>query len=137
LGIIIQGIAGNIDIWHNNLNLVLINKNKMEKQNSEIKVLDLGAAAFLLCFNFRLIRLEPTGKPRQRAFVFDRMPPSNVLDFCNDGYALVKAYEYRTIHEGLKLMFEPSDLFAKITWLKKLLHDDTINNDTKPNEHLA
>lgn len=92
--------------------------------DTEIKILDLGEAAALKALGFELLRLEPTHRPRQRAFVFPSyldVPTGNRI------IALDVAKSYAT----RALQIEAREFYECIRSLKSRLHDD-LEDDRPP-----
>lgn len=83
---------------------------------NEIKTLDLGEASALLALGYNLLRLEPTHRPKQRAFIFDEEAPEpQTMD-----KAQLVIHDYRR----KKLQVDAHTYFAAIKDIKNRLHDE-------------
>ena len=90
--------------------------------DAEIKILDLGEAAALKSSGFELIRLEPTHRPRQRAFVFPSTIERSILG--SETLATIKAFETVERYAKRELTIEARGYYEAIRSLKSRLHDD-------------
>ena len=85
----------------------------MPDTENEIKITNLGEAVALVTLGFKLLRLENTGRPRQRWMIFEQthpdananseMPKYPIIDFAVAAYRNRKMdIEARTFFETIK-----------------------------------
>lgn len=82
--------------------------------DNESKTLDLGEAAALLATGFNLLRLEPTNRERQRAFVYEEVHTTT------GAKAPAVIHDYRR----KKLQVDAYGFYLSVKELKSRLHDE-------------
>ena len=90
----------------------------MEK--NEFGTAVIGCAAFLITIGFKMVRLEPTDKPRQRKFIFANVIPEKVEPFYRTPQQAIIAYENKEVNPAILELCQPSEL----GWVKTKLYAD-------------
>ncbi len=87
------------------------------ENKDEYKTLDIGEAAALHACDFELLRLEPTSKHGQRAFVFKKIKENDISLFSAD--SMVRLYRSTT---GLQV--DAYKYFLALKNLKSRVYND-------------
>lgn len=76
-----------------------------KNEKKEVRVLDLGEATALSISDFELLRLDPTQRPRQRAFIFandEQETGNSIIETYRRHELNVDAYDFYLCMKELK-----------------------------------